>query len=683
MEETARHIACSLTGTVLLRVARAGGEEAVERVLATAGCRYPASYLREPSNWVSYDEALALFAAAVEVTGERRIPRAAGEETVRQHSGTSVATVLRSMGSPEEILRQVTTAATKFSVVTELEALEVEPGRALVSARARPGFSRAQHLCEWTHGMLSQPPVLFGLPPAAVEEHECQVRGGDRCLYEVSWDAQLAAGATNPEQHITALESQLAAMAQRVENVLATAADLIADDDLDEALERITDRAATTVRAPRYLLAVRPSEGGAMHCLHRGLTDRQAAELVGRLEAEAKHPPTWLVAPVRSSLRDYGFLVALQEADRGFFAQERELFTVYARYAASVLDRATALAEARRRRDEAQALLELARALSTAGGSDEVARRMIAALPVVVDCDRAGIFLWDAEAGELRSPAGTDDRLFEVRVRPADTPLLQAMLDAHEPEALFFEEDTEDAFMSEVMRSFGDVAVLVIPVAARGTFFGVLSLAVSADADRLRPRPELMDLLSGVVAQAATAMQNGQLIDRVTHQALTDGLTGLPNRAVFGQRLQEAVARLPHESGSCLALFYVDLDGFKGVNDAYGHAAGDALLQSVAERLQQTTRHGDIVARLGGDEFALLVSEARGPDELDVVAGRVAASFAEPFTIEGTAVTVGASIGRAVWPAEAADLDALLRTADADMYRVKRDRTAERLLDRG
>src|ERR1700712_3415693 len=115
-------IACSLTSTLLKRVKRTGGAAAVADVLEAAGSTYTAAYLGDVSNWISYDEAIALFAAAVEVTGDATIPRLAGEDSVRQHAGTPVATMLRSMGSPEAILQQVTTAVTKFSLVTEMEA---------------------------------------------------------------------------------------------------------------------------------------------------------------------------------------------------------------------------------------------------------------------------------------------------------------------------------------------------------------------------------------------------------------------------------------------------------------------------------------------------------------------------------------------------------------------------------
>lgn len=680
MPESEHHIACSLTSTLLQRVSALAGERGVESVLAAASSPHSAAYLRDVANWVSYDEAVALFTAAVEVTGDPGIARAAGEASVRQHAGTAVATLLRSLGSPEKILEQVTTAVTKFSVVTEMETLELEPGRALVSARSRAGFKRDPYLCEWTVGLMSQPTVLFGLAPATVNETECQARGGERCLYEVEWNAALAAGALDPEQHITALEAQLAAMGERVENVLATAADLITDADLETTLARITERAATAVRAPRYLLAVRPTAGGDLHCHHRGLTDDEAAVLVDHLErASDPIPSGWLVAKVSSALREYGSLVAIHDADAGFFAQEAELLKVYARYAATVLDRATALADAQLRRDQAQTLLGLARVLADAGGSDEVALRIVSALPAVVDCDRVGLFLWDAAAGELCATAPSDERLHSVRVRPEDTPYLREMLADPHSKAIYLDRQTEDPFMLGLLEKTDGCASLVTPIRARGTLLGVLSLGVLDDAERLKPRPELLDLLSGVAAQAASAIENGQLIDHITHQAHHDGLTDLPNRALFERRLEQAVAAAETKD-EAVALLYVDIDEFKAVNDAYGHAVGDALLRLVAERLSLTLRAGDTVARLGGDEFAMVLASVSSLDEIDAVARRIRDAFAPPFVIEGTSLPITASVGRAVWPADTTEVEGLLRAADKSMYAEKRDRAAHNLL---
>lgn len=466
-----RHIACSLTSTLLRRVHVRGGADAVSAVLAMAGGGRTVEELHDVTNWIFYDEAIALFDAAAAVTGDEGIARAAGEESVRQHSGTPVATLLRSLGSPEAILEQVTTAATKFSVATEMEALVVEPGRAQVVARARPGFERHRNLCAWTQGLLSQPTALFGLPPAQVEESECQAAGAQRCLYEIRWDAEEAAASSDSEHHITALEGQLTAMAERVESVLATAADLISHDDVDTALARITLRAATAVRAPRYLLAVRPPAGDDVRLHHKGLAADEAGELAERVLADGEaRPQSWLVAEIQSARRHYGRLVAIHAEGARFFGQERELFDVYARYAAIVLDRATALADAQWGHEQASSMLELARALAAAGGSDEVAQRLADAVPAVVDCDRVTILTWDDHAGELcfAATCGANgaqlERLRDLRVSPSDTPYLDQVL--VDPAPRLVDRTERDPYVRGMLDLLGDAAVLTVPILA-------------------------------------------------------------------------------------------------------------------------------------------------------------------------------------------------------------------------
>jgi diguanylate cyclase (GGDEF)-like protein len=130
------------------------------------------------------------------------------------------------------------------------------------------------------------------------------------------------------------------------------------------------------------------------------------------------------------------------------------------------------------------------------------------------------------------------------------------------------------------------------------------------------------------------------------------------------------------DAGELAALLYLDLDRFKPVNDEFGHATGDALLVAVAERLEHCTRPGDVVARLGGDEFAVLVA---APDA-EAIAGiqrRILAGFASPFEIGGHRLSLGVSVGRAVYPVDAADADGLLREADVGMFAHKRDKRAQ------
>ena len=125
-----------------------------------------------------------------------------------------------------------------------------------------------------------------------------------------------------------------------------------------------------------------------------------------------------------------------------------------------------------------------------------------------------------------------------------------------------------------------------------------------------------------------------------------------------------------------MTLLYIDLDGFKPVNDEFGHDVGDQLLIAVAKRLDACTRAEDVVARLGGDEFAVLIDAETGPRDAEEVSERLAGALTEPFMIDGHRLRLGASIGQAVYPIDAGDADGLLRCADAAMFGVKRDTRA-------
>jgi diguanylate cyclase (GGDEF)-like protein len=153
--------------------------------------------------------------------------------------------------------------------------------------------------------------------------------------------------------------------------------------------------------------------------------------------------------------------------------------------------------------------------------------------------------------------------------------------------------------------------------------------------------------------------------------ALHDPLTGLPNRMLFAELTQAAVAQARRDNGR-LALLFLDLDRFKAVNDALGHAAGDELLIALAMRLKQTVRESDVVCRHSGDEFTLLLRDAHSWDEVAATADRLLKSIEEPLAIRGHDFGVSASIGIALFPDDAADHDELVRHADAAMYAAKR-----------
>jgi diguanylate cyclase (GGDEF)-like protein/PAS domain S-box-containing protein len=154
------------------------------------------------------------------------------------------------------------------------------------------------------------------------------------------------------------------------------------------------------------------------------------------------------------------------------------------------------------------------------------------------------------------------------------------------------------------------------------------------------------------------------------HQAMHDGLTGLPNRTLFRDRIEQAIA-LARRDGGQLAVAMIDLDRFKDVNDTLGHHAGDTLLVEVGRRLRGILRSSDTVARLGGDEFGVLISQPRSTSDVAVVIGKMRAALERSVTVEGLALPAEGSIGIAMFPSHGRDVDTLLRHADAAMYCAK------------
>jgi diguanylate cyclase (GGDEF)-like protein len=165
--------------------------------------------------------------------------------------------------------------------------------------------------------------------------------------------------------------------------------------------------------------------------------------------------------------------------------------------------------------------------------------------------------------------------------------------------------------------------------------------------------------------------RTAHFIRRLKHQATHDALTGLANRKHLTERLAEACAE--HElRGERFAVFFIDLDGFKAINDSFGHSAGDAVLKEVARRLTAAVRRRDVVARFGGDEFVLLIQDVGGQDDVIQVGDKLLAAFGPEFELPEINMQLSPSIGIAVCPDHAASPDALLGRADAAMYEVKR-----------
>jgi diguanylate cyclase (GGDEF)-like protein/PAS domain S-box-containing protein len=219
---------------------------------------------------------------------------------------------------------------------------------------------------------------------------------------------------------------------------------------------------------------------------------------------------------------------------------------------------------------------------------------------------------------------------------------------------------------SSMLARRGACSGLTVPIVGSGGPYGILG----AQSLHLREfSPGDVDFLQSLANVLADALERQATEDRIRHSALHDPLTGLPNRVLFLDRLDQALARLRRRESLC-AILFLDLDHFKLVNDSLGHHVGDDLLAEAAPRIKQAVRLSDTVARFGGDEFGILLEDISGEHEASQMAERIASVFTRPFVLAGSEHFVTTSIGIAL--ARGGEVaEELVRDADAAMYRAK------------
>ncbi|MDR3586625.1 MAG: EAL domain-containing protein [Desulfosporosinus sp.] len=188
--------------------------------------------------------------------------------------------------------------------------------------------------------------------------------------------------------------------------------------------------------------------------------------------------------------------------------------------------------------------------------------------------------------------------------------------------------------------------------------------------DSTTPIRNRADVVIGGVLVFHDVSDKRNLMKELSHQAHHDALTGLPNRLLFNEYLNQALAQAACRQGK-LAVLFLDLDRFKLINDTMGHNLGDLLLNVVAERIRETLREGDILARQGGDEFLVLLSEISHIQEVVTVSERILGVFSQPLMLDGNEVYISTSIGISLYPTDGSDLETLVKQADTAMYYAK------------
>ncbi len=403
------------------------------------------------------------------------------------------------------------------------------------------------------------------------------------------------------------------------------------------------------------------------------------------------------------------------------------MLRLFAEYAAVALDIFRVLTDAKRSDATARTLLSFSETVSRVTNLGELIQLLADTVPAVTDCHQSTVYLWDHGRGQLvprawtegMSPpdgslgpivpvTGSPGRTPPSTIRPfptsqsaavppaprapsardgvpegngpaaaergavtirSDTPMIEGMLNSRE--VMVVDGSTEDPVLRGLLERSGMAASVVAPLVAGGEFLGVVAANFGAGGSAADVGDaEFHERLSGLADQAATSLQNLELLEKVSHMAWHDALTGLPNRRLFEDRVEQELVR-SRRVGEPVCMFFVDLDHFKSVNDTKGHAAGDDLIQQVSQRLVDTVRRQDTVARVGGDEFAILLPGLSDQLSIDQLAQRSLEAMSRPFVVFGEEVEASASIGIAMAPEHGDSYDELLSRADEAMYRAK------------
>jgi diguanylate cyclase (GGDEF)-like protein len=319
---------------------------------------------------------------------------------------------------------------------------------------------------------------------------------------------------------------------------------------------------------------------------------------------------------------------------------------------------------------ELSAAMDLSREVSQTLDPKLVARiiaRHIAIAAEVADCT---LSTWDRQNDRVVTFAyyPPDRGIISPTYDLADFPATRQVLMDGVPCYVDVADPASDPREVSFLQSVGQRSMVILPLVVRGESIGILELTSTQSLAFSERSTQLAQLLA---REAAAALENARLYDELHDQAFRDALTGLANRRLFLDRSSHVLDRLRGRSARQVAVLFLDLDHFKLLNDRFGHASGDEVLQALAERFRLTIRPGDTAARLGGDEFAILLEDVDGPDEAMAVARRLLDGLSMPVALDWGAPRIGVSIGVALSGTGGDSADDLLRNADIAMYAAK------------
>ena len=654
---------------LLSYVESALGRPGLEQLVAHLPGTPDVADLVEVSRWWPMDEFTELVLAAIRVTGDDDLGRRVGEQSLRNILGGPVADMLRTSETTEIACAVMADYSTKMTTGRVIEVVESSGDHVVLEGRFTDGSEPNVFTCGFTSGYFSSLPLLFDRIGTCVET-SCQCRGDDVCRFRVAWrpDPSRSPGEIGSGDLMFRASTGL----EELEAHHAMAARLVESHEIDDVLERVVNSVSGSVGAPQYVLAVRLDDGVGRRVHQVGFDGDGAEVLADKLDTGEKLGSDCLAIEIAHGDRVYGHLVAVFLPAAKPTDVDTRLLASYARFAGAAIQMVEALDAATRDRDTATAMLGLASALAETSGVQSVVTNLCAALPAATGCDVGTVWLTDPETGDVVLVEATDKegRPLPIdqpaaRFDPRNVPVTRQPLTA--PVVISHEHPDLRATFGDVVEPYSEWAIVPIgPVDALIAVAGASFERHLSSAER----NGIGDRLRGLADQALVAFENARLVEVMRHQALHDDLTGLPKRILAEDRCRQALTRR-ERTGEEVALLFVDVDDFKVINDTYGHALGDELLQAVAERLSGALRSSDTCARVGGDEFVIILTGHSGSPGGREVAERLTKALDEPFALGDRLVNVTASIGIAWADDDVVTFDDLVARADAAMYEAK------------
>ncbi len=713
-------VARNVVAVVLNHVEAEVGIAGVDAVLAAVAARRERVEQVAPESWTVFRQVNALLEVVVETVGDPEVVRRAGAGVFGQPHMAPVVDLMRTLGTPADALALVADTAAAETAVVDLTVEEGRGDTAVLTLAIRAPLVSDGLLCRYAAGLLSAVPTVFGLAWTSLNEVECQANGAQRCRFHLAWGSHASVPHAGTGMGVGGRDDVLHDVA----------VSLASPDDLDRTLAEVVTGATGAAGARQGLLTVQLPGDKAPRVFAVGLDDDQARCIGSALrDPTVKNPQDWLVTGIDGFPASPGILAVERPAvgsDAVVGAVGRGparspgadgsggsggpggagSIAPFAALASIAVRTAACMVEARFRSKAAGALVLLLTELAGVKRKSDLARILADAAPAVLGCSRAVVLEWAEDDNRLVELARNTSRA-SLRAETLPVVACRSFVErlARSGQPISLRSRITEPVVEDLCRIAGIDTGAVVPLVSRSRCFGVL--VVDAEPDHVLPTSSAaaegvrvaaadlvhrgpggalsecrddvlraplrsladLDALVGLADAAALVLDRLLLANEVSHQALHDQLTGLPNMNLLRVLGQQAMAGAQRD-GESIGMLYLDLDRFSEINDRFGRAAGDEVLVEVARRLSAGVRQSDLPARPGGDEFAVLLPSVSSTDEAEAVAARIIDCFAEPVLVRTTELALTASVGIALSePTD--DFDAFLIRADRAMYVAK------------